>query len=510
VRDFLVALSLANLLFLRAWEKARFGSYLDDFKPDGVTVALLVLLTCALLWIGRRLTRSSKALTLTAKILFLALLLIPVNALRLYYQQDIAAAYTNRYDWIAWFAFAAFVAPIPVAALTRRLGPRFLVRYGITLTLVVAPFTLFTIGGVALDTYRVAKKSPAALQRRINRLSSVDQNELKNKRQRVVWIIFDELDERTAFQERPQSVSMPELDRFRSETLVAANAYPPGNGTIISIPALLNGSQLASVTPRGDDLALLLDADSKPVIWNGEMTVFSEVSAAALKTGLVGAFLPYRQTICSVVDDCRDFRSARANESLGRKVTRTVVTALDAVPFAFRRFFKGRNEIERYEFIIHQASPMAADSKFDLVFLHFPLPHPPGIYTRASGRLEVAGNNSYLDNLALTDKTFGEVRRAMERAGVWQQSVVIVSADHWWRAEEIWRSNTDWTAEEERAADSRPPDHRVPFMVKPAGISEPYRYDRPFNTVLTRRMVMAFLSGEVASTKDLTAWLERQ
>jgi hypothetical protein len=153
---------------------------------------------------------------------------------------------------------------------------------------------------------------------------------------------------------------------------------------------------------------------------------------------------------------------------------------------------------------------MAADPKFDLVFLHFPLPHPPGIYSRASGRLEVAGNNSYLDNLALTDKSFGAVRWAMEQAGVWQESVVIVSADHWWRTEEIWRSNADWTAEEERTVDSRPPDHRVPFMLKPAGISEPLVYDRPLNTVLTRRIVMAFLRREVASTKELAAWLEKQ
>ena len=49
----------------------------------------------------------------------------------------------------------------------------------------------------------------------------------KSAANRVVWIIFDELDERVAFRDRPKEVEMPALDRFRNESTVATNIKPP-------------------------------------------------------------------------------------------------------------------------------------------------------------------------------------------------------------------------------------------------------------------------------------------
>lgn len=182
---------------------------------------------------------------------------------------------------------------------------------------------------------------------------------------------------------------MPELDRFRRESFVAAAAYPPGNGTILSIPALLNGRPVVSVEPLEHTLEITQEGDAGPVMWNGGMTVFAEAATAGIKTGLVGVFHPYCRILGSVIGDCRDFR---ARESLPKRVGRVLTIAIDAVPFAFRLFLRNRiyqGEIERYQFMPHDGSDMAADPKFDLVYLHFPLPHPPGIYDRATGRLEL-------------------------------------------------------------------------------------------------------------------------
>jgi len=505
---------------MRAWEKLHFGNYLDDFKPDGPTVALLVFITGAVLWASWLMVRSSKRPAIFGQIVFLALLLLPANALRLYYQQSFRPAYGSRFDLVAILILAVLCAPIGFAVVTRRLRLQFLVHYGIFLVLALAPFTLFTVGRVLLDSYResyrvkgattLPQSTPVAGSIPTQTSPAGNESQPKPERQRVVWIIFDELDEHTAFIDRPASVSMPELDRFRRESFAAAAAYPPGNGTILSIPALLNGRTVASVEPRDQTLAITQEGDPGPVLWNAGMTVFAEASTAGIKSGLVGVFHPYCRILGSAIITCRDFR---VRESLPKRVGRVLTIAIDAVPFAFRLFLRDRiyqREIERYQFVLHNGSDVIADPKLDLVYLHFSLPHPPGIYDRATGRLELTKKRSYLDNLALTDVAFGTLRRAMEQAGVWESSVVIVSADHWWRTEEVWKQGPDWRMEEQQAVAGHAPDHRVPFIIKLPGNADPIVYEKPLNTVISRRMVMAFLKGQLSTSKDLTTWLERQ
>src|SRR5262249_49748159 len=58
---------------------------------------------------------------------------------------------------------------------------------------------------------------------------------------RVLWIIFDELDQRLAFDERPASIALPELDRFRRQSVAASRAYSPSTKTFTSLPALITG-----------------------------------------------------------------------------------------------------------------------------------------------------------------------------------------------------------------------------------------------------------------------------
>lgn len=517
MRDFLLALSLANLLFLRVWNKILVSSYFDDLKPDGIVVTILVLVTCAGLWIGWRLIRSSNRLAAAGRILFLLLLLIPLNALRLYYQQDLTSLYGHRYDRIAWFALAVLLAPIVFAAVTRRARLGFLVRYGSFLVLALAPFAIFTLGGVARESYRRAminrsqEISPTGESVSLAPSATTDRTQPLQKRPHVVWIIFDELEERTAFTDRPATVSMPELDRFRKESFVAGAAYPPGNETMLSVPALLDGRAVTSVEPRGETLFIWHEGDTAPVVWNARMTVFAEAAAAGNKIGLVGVFFPYCATHGRVITECRDLRTAPAREGFINQAKQVLTIALDAVPFAFRLFLRKpifANEIERYQTTIQQATALAADPALDFVYVHIPLPHPPGIYDRATGRMATSRQYSYLDNLALTDISFGIIRRAMEQAGTWQSSTVIVTADHSWRTDEVWKISIGWTEEDQRTVAGRQPDHRVPFMVKLAGPERPMFYERPFNTLITRKIVMEMLQGRLSTSRELVQLLD--
>jgi hypothetical protein len=66
----------------------------------------------------------------------------------------------------------------------------------------------------------------------------------------------------------------------------------------------------------------------------------------------------------------------------------------------------------------------------DFVFLHWPIPHPFGIYDPATGRVGAHAESNYFDNLLLTDRTIGEVRQILESQGVWDEATVILTSDH--------------------------------------------------------------------------------
>ena len=57
-----------------------------------------------------------------------------------------------------------------------------------------------------------------------------------------------------------------------------------------------------------------------------------------------------------------------------------------------------------------QAEALIRDQSISFVFIHLPVPHPPGIYDRSTGRERAGG--TYIDNLALADRSLGELMAA--------------------------------------------------------------------------------------------------
>jgi hypothetical protein len=517
MRYLLLALSLANLLFLRAWDKvlAGGGNYLNDFKPDATAVAFWVLATGGVLWVGWRLGRSSPRVAVIGKLLFLLLLLIPANATYLYYQYAFVPVYGRRYEWILWLILAVHLILLGYAARARWLRLQLLVRYGVAIVLWLAPFMLFTFGMVWREVYHAlsGQGQVLAAELRSNAMPLGGANNgVQSETARVVLLIFDELDERVAFRERPASVMMPELDRLRNQVFVASSAYPPAPKTLQSIPALLNGRLIAAAEAH-DETTLIThqNGEERAVPWRAEASLFAETAATGLATGLVGIYHPYCQILGASIQDCRDLRDELDDHGgFGANTARALLLALEAVPGLFRplaRATKLRNHLIRYTFVLREGREVAADPGFDLVYIHLPVPHPPGIYDRVSRRLTNSSRSSYLDNLALTDHAFGDLRRAMEASGVWDRSTVIITADHWWRSE-YWATGADWTTEEQQVAGRHRPDQRVPFMVKFPQDDDSLVYDRPFNTVITRQVIMTILTGQLRSGVELARWLD--
>jgi hypothetical protein len=95
--------------------------------------------------------------------------------------------------------------------------------------------------------------------------------------------------------------------------------------------------------------------------------------------------------------------------------------------------------------------------------------------------------------MVLADRSFGKIRRSMEAAGTWERTIVLVTSDHGWRFADRYGARRD---------------HRVPFILKLAGKSEPLAYDRSFRAWEASAILLAALSGEIRDTSAIASWLD--
>jgi hypothetical protein len=152
------------------------------------------------------------------------------------------------------------------------------------------------------------------------------------------------------------------------------------------------------------------------------------------------------------------------------------------------------------------ASKMATDASLNLVLVHWPLPHLPGIYDRFEGRFKLDGSATYIDNLALVDRAVGDLRDAMEASFLWERTIVLITSDHSYRPE-LWGP----VATPDGIINIRGNgDQPIPFLLKLAGQKKPVRFDMPFNAVLTHDLFLDLLSGKISDPDEVVDWLTQR
>jgi hypothetical protein len=332
---------------------------------------------------------------------------------------------------------------------------------------------------------------------------------------RVVWIVFDELDQHAAFDARPAGLELRELDRMRRESLFARNAYPPAEETRRSLTSMLLGVQVGWAMPDGASTlpcALAGAPIDEPVsdCWREHANLFAKARALGVNAGVAGWYHPYCRLFSESVTSCvwaglPYWDSPRLVDSLDQQWEEV----LDPIPVVGDWPGPGarirRAHVDAFRTIRAAALRIAADPEIGFALLHLPVPHHPDIYDPDRGTLSVADERSYLDNLELADRTLGELRTAMETADLWSRSAVIVTSDHWWRA--IHRG--DWgllPEEEDLFGDGE--NRRVPFLAKLPGDGMPLVYPRAFNTLLIHELTLEILAGRLRTAAGLAAWLD--
>jgi Sulfatase len=341
---------------------------------------------------------------------------------------------------------------------------------------------------------------------------------------RIVWVIFDELDQTLAFSNRPDTVNMPEFDRLRHESFYATDTESPASWTNRSIPALIMGRFVADAHPKEDgDLNLMFTDSQTRHSWKEQSSVFQDARRLGRKTGLVGWYLPYCSVLSESLDYCYAAPDAGASPSI-RKVdydsslpfSKELVNEVREEEAGFLPEVRHTLEADEYSFVRYQheeayaairtrALKLVSDPSYGLVLIHWPIPHPFGIYRRSRTKGSMDHKADYLDNLELADQTLGLIRHTMESAGIWDESILLVTADHGYRRF-LWSTLPDWEAEDAHAS-ATITVNRVPFLLKMPREAAGVVYSRHFNSILTRDLFTAMLTGKIRGAEEVGNWI---
>lgn len=510
LRDAGRALSLANLLFYPVWAELLPGCYGHYYLKNPPALAFnlgmlaVVSAIAVLLWFGIRLPRAGK-------VIFMVFFLWAFNGIRyhlLRFAPIIPFDQQALFGKIDLFLLRPLLLAGVLLLLTKWRGR--VVQAVEKLVLILLPFVVVTFSQAAWASVKLeaglpfrdfADQPPAPLL------------PTKPGGTRILWFLFDGSDQRLMFSERSPDLQLPNLDRLRKEAVYASNAHSPATNTRESLPALLTGIQNVYVCPvRANDLLIRHDNTGVMELWSTQPNIFSKARARGYNTALVGYYHPYSRIIGRHLSKC--VWSTGSFDPMG--VNEPDATLLKAIPHILAREadrlwvstpFIWRLDLSRppgnfsesgvrnipdhlrdYLDVREEAEALVPHPAFQLIFVHWPIPHAPFIYDHRTGRFSADRPTDYAGNLALMDRTIGEIRAQLEAAGLWDGAALVITSDHAW----------------ERRAVSP-----VPFLLKLPGQKKGIEYPKQFNTLVTSELLLQLLSGNLTDPRDAIAWMDQ-
>lgn len=530
-QDLLICFSVANLCFLRRWYDLEHlqDRALDYYRTGPPNAALLIatlvgsfLLTGlfwgAWRWVERKPTPAKLKF---AQCAFLLLLMRSLESVRQYWNTE-----SEHYDAGSNIALISIEALLTAGVLLVLMNNTRVVtaarRVALMLTLLF-PSLMIDFGWQRLS----AEPESAYAPRASAPMLPVAEN---GSGHRVIWVLFDELDQKLAFDLKQPAGPLPELERLRAEAFVANRVEQTAAYTTLAVPALLSGRPYSRAQLIDSHTIRVFTDDSKTgADWHDEPNAFKKARAAGVNAAVVGWHHPYCRILGDTLVRCVEVPSGHPTAALLRETNAAENGVLRSIPFLFRlqmgnlvemvnpkseyssensrdQYVQERQQ-KQYFRIRDLVYATAVDPRIGLLFAHFPTPHPFAIYNRQRRDFTLSRTLSYADNLALVDRTVGELRRVLEQAGMWQSTTLLITADHGFRPD-MWRDRQGWTPELERLTGGRQTP-LVPFILKLAGEDRGLVYEQPFSNVVSGDLIVAILKGQIQRASDAAEWLDQ-
>jgi len=360
--------------------------------------------------------------------------------------------------------------------------------------LILSPFAVLTLGQAVWRIVVMQKTSPGVA----DVLYQATSSNSKAVKQRVVWLMFDELDLRLVFLEPPEKMKFPELKRFREQALFALNARSAVRGsTAVAIPSYLMGKLAKNAIPTAPDTMKLQFAGNGIGYFSpktNNQTFFGEARALGAKTAIIGYYHPYSRIFAEDYSFC----SWYAVNTYTPQATASVPAEMWSQLRGITPFFRRTNAIATYNGILRDTLKVVVDPEYDLIYIHASVPHGPNIYNRHSDTFSVLNisKHGYFSNVALVDIFLGTLRRAMEDAKLWDQTTILITSDHEWRFPYLYDGKRV---------------RKVPVLLKMRSQNEQLVYETPFYpTLVAKDLLLQVLTGHLNSSREVVDWLTKR
>jgi Sulfatase len=357
---------------------------------------------------------------------------------------------------------------------------------------------------------------------------SVTVRSINAARPRIIWILFDELSYEQVYERRFRGLQLPSFDRLASQATVFTHTIPAGIRTEQVLLSLMTGEPVddARSSADGKHISMHNPATKVWLKFDEHDSVFQDAQNAGYRTAVAGWYNPYCRILPEVLDRC--FWTFAALTPNGMLPTAATLPSNMMEPFLYAAgsgsayrllsFFPQipnlsalvpELHISDYQALLDMADKVLDDHSANFVLLHLPVPHPGGIYDRATGKFSLR-HSSYIDNLALADKCLAHLRSKLESSAEWDSSAIVIMGDHSWRTKLIWSSSPEWTEEDEIASQGGRFDDRPAYVVKFPQQRVGTRIEEPFAALNTRKLLDALLTQKIRSPEDLSLWAQQR
>jgi Sulfatase len=320
---------------------------------------------------------------------------------------------------------------------------------------------------------------------------------------RVLWIVFDDWDQRLTFENPAAAPPIPTVMSLSDRSFTATRALAALSPTPVvdmatanAIPSLLYGKLLVNSDTDDDATRNLLFAGNRePVVLGSGDSVFARVRSQGWNSAAAGWYLPYCRIFGPQLTDCYwdvryDQASSAGASPLRAAVDETRMLFETDMYSPFGRSLVGARHFEEYDALLAAAKRYATDPTIALAFVHFNIPHTPYFYNPDLGRFGRKGHpdDLYIDALKWVDRAVGEILTSVNQAGLDSKTAIILSSDH-------------------PARLVLPTDPHVPFIVHLPGEKVGVVSVQEFSALGTADLAMAIAQGQIQTPHDIEKFL---
>lgn len=223
----------------------------------------------------------------------------------------------------------------------------------------------------------------------------------------IVWIIVDALRADKVGAVRAGLPLTPSLDRLAGESVVFTRAYSQGSSTSYSIPSMLAGRDVDAIT--------WVWSRERPQLPDSELTLAERLKGHGYQTAFV--LSPFINGSLEGTHQGYQIKTVVAGNKKTRKLWQTRMS-----PIATARAIATVGDL----------SPGAQPSRPFFLTVYYGEPHAPYVrHAEVAERFPDTTEASYEADVAFTDLHLGQLLDNLRiRTLLWQDTVVIVTADH--------------------------------------------------------------------------------